>query len=169
MSLPKKLKMMSVFNNGGRYVTECKSFTLPKLGRKMEEYRAGGMRVPVKIDHGMEMLECEQEYGGFMEDFMKQWGEPTVDGVQLRFMGSYQNDGTGGVSSVEIVMRGRHEEIEGGEAKVGEDTTFKVKTALAYYKCTVDGVPLIEIDALTGTEIVNGLDRTAALRAGAGG
>ena len=104
MSLPKKLKRMSVFNDGSIYQGETKSMTVPKLGRKMEDYRGGGMSGSVKIDHGMETMECEHEYGGFMPDFMRQWGATTVDAVQLRFMGGYQNDQTGGVDAIEITM-----------------------------------------------------------------
>ena len=34
------------------------------------------------------------------------------DGVMLRFAGAYQRDDTGQVDAVEVVVRGRHEEIE---------------------------------------------------------
>ena len=44
-----------------------------------------------------------------------------VDGVQLRCAAAYQRDDTQEVDSVEIIVRGRHSEIDRGEAKVGDD------------------------------------------------
>ena len=89
----------------------------------------------------------------------------SLGGVQQRFVGSFQDDETGLVSSVEIVARGRHDEIDMGEWKPGEDTEFKVKSQLSYYKLTLNGTVLIEIDILNMVEIVNGIDLMAAHRA----
>ena len=97
---------------------------LPTLSRSMEDYRGGGMSGPVKIDNGMEALEIEAKYGGVMRSVLRQFGIATHDGVQLRFAGSYQRADTGAVDAVEIIVRGRHQEIGRGNAKEGEDTEF---------------------------------------------
>ncbi|PTW45189.1 P2 family phage contractile tail tube protein [Sphingomonas faeni] len=65
-------------------------------------------------------------------------------------------------------MRGRHEEMDMGEQKLGEGGEFKVKTAIAFYRLVWNGVTLIEIDVLAGTLIVDGIDRRAELRAAIG-
>ena len=43
MALPRKLKNMNLFNQGRSYIGEVPSVTLPKLTRKLDEYRGGGM------------------------------------------------------------------------------------------------------------------------------
>ena len=53
MSLPRKLKNMNLFNEGQSYLGEIKTVVLPKLTRKMEDYRGGGMNAPIKVDMGM--------------------------------------------------------------------------------------------------------------------
>ncbi|RJF92993.1 phage major tail tube protein [Sphingomonas cavernae] len=164
MGIPSKLKDMMLFNNGNNYLGQIASVTPPVLTRKMEEWRGGGMRAPVKVDLGMEALTMEWTCGGFMREVMAQWGEPTLDGIQLRFVGAYQRDDTGAYDTVEIVARGRHEEIDMGEAKVGEDTEFSVTTALAYYKLSVNGSVVQEFDLLNMVEIVNGVDRLSSAR-----
>ena len=52
MALPSKLKNMNYFNEGNSYLGQIKTVTLPKLTRKTEDYRGGGMNATVKVDLG---------------------------------------------------------------------------------------------------------------------
>lgn len=162
--LPKKLKNMNLFHQGVSFLGQVATVTLPTLARTMEDYRGGGMDGALKIDLGQEPIELEWGCGGFMEEVLDQYGVTSVSGVMLRFNGAYQNDQTGDVHAVELIVQGRHEEIEPGEAKPGEDTEFNVKTACAYYKLTVDGREKIEIDVANFIFRVNGIDRLAEQR-----
>ncbi|KQO07865.1 phage major tail tube protein [Sphingomonas sp. Leaf242] len=164
MGLPRKFKDGQLFNNGNRYLGEWASVTLPKLTRKLEDWRGGGMDSAVKIDMGGDAMEMEWSLGGPMKDVLSQYGETDIAGVQLRFAGAWQQDDTGDVDRIEVVIRGRHEEIDMGEIKPGEGGEFKVKTALSYYKLTWNGETLIEADPLNGVLIVGGVDRRAAIR-----
>ncbi|MNV43960.1 Phage tail tube protein FII [compost metagenome] len=65
-------------------------------------------------------------------------------------------------------MRGRFVEIDPGSAKAGEATAIKYKAALSYYKLSINGETLIEIDAVNMIEMVNGVDRLAEVRAALG-
>ncbi|HEJ3970073.1 phage major tail tube protein [Pseudomonas aeruginosa] len=166
MALPKKLKHLNLFNDGNSYIGVAKSVTLPKLGRKLESFRAAGMDGPVKVDlgHSDDGLQLEWTLGGWDLVVLRQFGAVRADGVQLRFAGSVQRDDSGAVSAVEIVTRGRHEEIDFGEASPGEETEHKITTTLTYYKLSVDGDTLIEIDLLNMIHIVDGEDLLAAHR-----
>lgn len=167
MGLPRNLKQMMLFVNGV-WVAENVAMTLPKLTRQFEEYRGGGMNRPVMIDMGGEALEAEWTCGGFVREVLRQYGAPTVNGVQLRFVASLQNDDTGAITAVEVVMRGRHQEIDRGESKPGEDTEMKVKTACAYYKESWNGRTEVEIDVLGMVERIGGVDIMAGHRAALG-
>lgn len=164
MALPSKLKDLNVFNDGESYLGQIASFTLPPLTRIMEDWRGGGMAGPVKIDNGQDAIEAEWTLGGLNLAVLRQYGVTRVDGVQLRFAGAYQRQDTGGVDAVEILIRGRHEEIDMGEAKPGEDTEWKIKTAVAYYKLTINGRVEIEIDMVNGVELIGGVDRNEEIR-----
>ncbi len=48
--LPKILKNFNVFVDGRGYAGRIDEISLPKLAIKTEEYRAGGMDIPVSID-----------------------------------------------------------------------------------------------------------------------
>lgn len=164
MALPRKLKLMNLFQDGVGYKGEVNEVTLPKLAIKSEDYRAGGMLGDVVIDLGIEKLEMEVKFGGFMTEMKAFFGSPNIDGVALRYAGSYQRDDTGEVDAVEIVARGRYTEIDDGNAKSGDDTESTYKVALTYYKLIVNGNELIEIDLLNTIYVVNGKDRLAEHR-----
>ena len=164
MALPRKLKNLNVFQNGTSFLGEVKTVTLPTLSRTMEDWRGGGMDGAVGVDLGQEPIELEHTYGGFMLPILRQYGAVGVGTVGLRFAGAYQRDDTGAVDAVEIVIRGRHSEIEPGEATGGEDTEFNVTTRCAYYALRVNGVVEIEIDLLNMIFIVDGVDILALQR-----
>jgi len=166
MALPRKLKNMNLFNDGNSYLGLSKNVTLPVLGRKMEAYRGGGMNGPVKIDHGMsdDGIQLEWTLGGLDVIVLRQYGIPRADGVLLRWAGAYQQDDTAEGVAVEVVVRGRHEEIDMGDAESGEDTEHSITTTCSYYKLTVNGVTEIEIDILNMVEMVGGDDRLAEQR-----
>lgn len=168
MGLPRKIKNFATFVDGVSYAGEMPEVTLPKLTRKMDDYRSGGMNAPVKADFGMDGMEAELTAAGYMSDLFKSWGTLRHDGVMLRFSGALQADDGENVDALEIVMRGRFSEIDPGSAKAGEATAIKYKAALSYYKLTINGETLIEIDAVNMVEMVNGVDRLAEVRAALG-
>lgn len=167
MALPKKLKNFILFNDGAAYLGEVPEVTPPKLTRKTEDYRSGGMGGPVKLDQGMEAIELEWTAAGYLREVFAQFGTLKHDGVMLRFTGAAQAEDEE-VMAIEIVARGRHTEIDFGKAKAGDNTEIKIKTALSYYKLSINGSPVIEIDLVNMVEIVDGNDRLAAIRAALG-
>ena len=170
MALPRKLKNLNLFNDANSYLGVAKSVTPPPLGRKMEAYRGGGMNGPVKADLGFsdDGIQFEWKTGGLDLISLKQFGAVNASGVALRFSGSFQQDDTGEVSAVEIVLRGRHETIDMGEAVPGEDTEHSITTTCTYYKLIVDNEEIIEIDLLNFIEKVNGVDMLEKQRAAIG-
>ncbi len=169
MGMPRVLKMMDTVIDGIGHIGETKTVKLPNLDRKFEGYRGGGMNRTAKIDvGGGDDLDIEHTYGGPIREVIRQYGLPTLTGVQIRWIGSYQNDDTGAITAVEVVVRGRHEEIDRGDQQPGELGEFKVKTACAYYKEIWNGRTEVEIDILAGVEIVGGVDRMAEHRAAIG-
>ncbi|RQS30258.1 phage major tail tube protein [Burkholderia sp. Bp8992] len=164
MGMPSKLKHFNVFVNGTSYLHKTPELTLPKLSRKMEEYRGGGMPGPVQIDLGQEAMEIEWTLGGIERDMLRLYGKSTADGVMLRFAGAYQDETSELWMAVEIVVRGRFKELDFGTAKPGDDTTVKATMPLAYYKLSINGSTEIEIDVLNSILNIGGIDSLADVR-----
>jgi P2 family phage contractile tail tube protein len=165
MALPRKLKNFNLFVDGETFAGIATEVTLPKLTRKMEAIRAAGMNGEIDADLGMEKLELEWTCGGHVRQVYQQFGISRADGLLLRFAGAYQRDDTGLITPVEVVVRGRHSEIDPGNAKSGDDTELKVKSSLSYYKLMENGSTVIEIDLINMVEIVDGVDNLALQRA----
>lgn len=168
MGLPRTLKDMMLFNEGLAYLGEATTVTPPTLARKLEEYRGGGMSGSVQLDMGMEAMEMSFTCAGPMRDVLRQWGAPTIDGVYVRFVGNYQQDDSATLDHVEMIVRGRHSEIEFGDQEAGEPSEFNVTMALAYLKVIWNGRVELEIDPINMIEIVNGVDLLAERRAALG-
>ncbi|EHP8198569.1 phage baseplate assembly protein V [Escherichia coli] len=71
---------------------------------------------------------------------------------------------TGEVQAVELVVRGRHKEVDSGEWKTGESNTTKVTSTNSYAKLTINGEVLYEVDLINMVEIVDGVDLMEAHR-----
>jgi P2 family phage contractile tail tube protein len=170
MGMPSKLKNMNLFVDGQSYLGVVTSVTLPKLSRKLEKFRAGGMLGAASADLGLDdgALDFEWSAGGYVKQVLKSIGAVGVDGVQLRFAAAYQADDTQAVDSVEIVVRGRHAEVDRGEAKVGDDTSWKISTHSVYYKETLNGEVLVEIDIMNMLYMAGGVDMMSTIRTAIG-
>lgn len=166
MALPCKLKHLNLFNDGNNWQGIVESLTLPKFTRKLEKYRGGGMAGAVDVDMGLDdgALDTEFSIGGMESLLFKQLAKTTADGVQLRFTASIQRDDTGEVQAVELVVRGRHKEIDSGELKTGESNATKVSSTNSYAKLTINGEVLYEVDTINMVEIVDGVDLMEAHR-----
>lgn len=164
MALPSKLKNLNLFNDGNNYLGQVPDVTLPKLTRKMEEIRHGGMDSPVEVDMGGELIVLEWTAGGLLESALSQFGATSATAAGLRFAGAYQRDDDGGVDAVEVIVRGRHKEIDLGTAKPGDTTAHKYTTTCAYYRLDINGNTVIEIDPLNFIFTVDGVDRLAEQR-----
>lgn len=160
MALPKKLKHLNMFVDGDNWVGITESFTKATLARKFEKYRGGGMPGAADTDMGLddEALATSFVVGGYVVDLVRKMSAAKADGVMIRFAGSYQSDDTGDMIAVEIVCRGRFVDRDGGEQKTGENTQTTMNMTNVYYKETVDGEDLIEVDVLNMIEKVNGVD-----------
>ena len=122
MALPKKLKLSNLYNEGNSYLGQTGEVTLPKLGRKLENWRGGGMNGNIKWDAGLadDINEMTWKLGVIDKLILQQWGAASVSVIVLLYSGSFQRDDTGETSAVEVVVRGRHEEIDFGNYKPGD-------------------------------------------------
>lgn len=168
MALPRKLKDFNLFGDGNDWRGQIAEVTLPKLSRKFEDYAPNGSDGIAEIDLGQEKIELQWTAAGLIDEVFDGYGASSIDANLLRFTGSYERDDTGDVDAVEIVVRGRHKEIDMGTAKKGDSNDIKISTSCSYYKLTVNGKNKMEIDVIGNVFVVNGVDRIAKRRAALG-
>lgn len=147
MAIPAKLRLFTCFVSGVNNIGKVTSVTLPKLTRKTEDYQGGGMIGSVAVDLGLDSgaLDATMIVGGLVKELLLEYGGD-LDGILLRFVGEYYTSGESQI--IEVEMRGKFTEIDGGESKQGEDTSVTYAIKNTYYKLTIDDAPIWEIDLL---------------------
>lgn len=142
--------------------------TLPKLTIKTEEHRAGGMDLPVELDMGMEKLEASIVLSDTNPDIFRSFGLLDSSGIPVTIRGATQAQGSSEVQPVVVNLRGGWREIDTGTWKPGDRNTMTLALAASYYKLTIAGEELVEIDAINMVRRINGVDQMAAQRAAIG-
>jgi P2 family phage contractile tail tube protein len=161
------LKNMNLFVDGRGQAGNIEEITLPKLTSKTEEFRNGGMDAPVEVEMGMEKLEMDFTLTRFDKEILKLYGLSSGNIKPLTIRGSLSSeDGT--ETGVIINLRGMIKEVDGGSWKPGDKATLKLSVALRYYKLTVGGEVIHEIDVPNMIRIIGGVDQLATQRANLG-
>ena len=161
------LRNVNLFVDGRGFAGSVEEVNLPKLTVATEEHRAGGMDAAVEIDMGLEKLECDWSTSAVDATLLGQWGLSGGSQIPVTFRGALESE-DGGVKAVEARVRGAVKEIDWGTWKPGEKAPLKCMLAVRYYKLTIDGTVIHEIDVPNMKRIVNGVDRLAEQRAALG-
>jgi P2 family phage contractile tail tube protein len=164
--IPKILKNFTLFVDGRGLAGTIDTLTLPTLTTKMEEVRAGGMDAPIEHDMGMEKLEASFDLLEFNPDIIALYGLASAD-KQLTARGAMRADGADAVAIV-VNMTGNVKQFEPGDWKAGDATKPKFSVGLRYYKLTIGGRELIEIDKVNMIRKINGQDQLASTRTAMG-
>ncbi|UDQ97815.1 phage major tail tube protein [Lentisphaerota bacterium WC36G] len=160
----KILKNMNMFIEGKGFQGEVDEMTPPKIALKVEEIMAGGMGAPLEIETGLEKLEASYSIIGASPEALSQFAQ---SGALFRFKGAQKNaDGT--VQAIDIEMRGLIKELDMGNWKPREKVMYKQTFNVEYYKFTLAGQVIYEIDIKNMKCIINGKDVWAEERAAIG-
>jgi P2 family phage contractile tail tube protein len=166
--LPKILKNFAVFVDGRGYAGKVEEITLPKLTVKTEEYRAGGMDVPISIDMGMEKLETDMTFSDYDSEIFKLFGIISGNLVALTLRGALQEPDKTDAIPVVLHLRGTIRELDFGTWKAAEKATLKMAMDLRAYKLTYNNADIIEIDAENMIRKIDGTDQLATFRTALG-
>ncbi len=164
--IPKILKNFNVTVDGRGYAGRVDECVLPKLTIQTEEHRAGGMDAPVEIDMGMEKLEAELTFAEYDHELFRLFGLIDGNAVAITLRGAIQAGAD--AEAVVVNLRGSLKELDAGTWKAGDKATLKCMIAARYYKLTVNGDDLIEIDAENMIRIINGTDQLTSIRTAIG-
>ena len=166
--LPKTLRNFSMYIDSVGYAGKVTELTLPTLSVKAEEYRAGGLDVPVKIDMGMEALEAEFTLAEYEPKVLKLMALYEQDTTNLTVRGALQDNGSNDAVSVKVVMNGSFINFDPGSMVSGEMTEANFTFACRYYKLSIGNEDLIEIDIINLKRIINGTDQLESVRVAIG-
>lgn len=160
-------KNFNLYVDGRGYAGQVEEFTPPALTLQTEEFRAGGMDMPVAVTMGMEMMECSFSLKSYDRDVLSMFGVVEGSQVPLVVREALESfDGT--VTAVVRTMRGKITELDEGTSKPGEIPLLQVTMNLTYYKMQHGDRVVHEIDAENMVRTINGNDALAAIRGALG-
>jgi len=158
-NIPKVLKNFRVYIDGFDTGNNVSEITLPKITQKIEELKLGRFTLPVSM--GLEKLECELTFYEISLEFFAQWGLLNNSAGQLVSFRGYQEQNEKNSNMIQIEMRGIFSEVDLGAPKRGEASTHKVVVALTQFTYRLDNLPVLVIEPLTNTFIINGVNQLA--------
>ena len=167
MALPRILRNFSLYVDGIGYAGKVTEATPPTLTIKTEEFRAGGMDAPAEIDMGMEPLNMSFTLAEYDRAVLRQFGLLDQNAVQVALRGAMVDNGTAATAIV-VNGTGHIKENDPGSFTAGEATEASFTMGLRYYKMTIDGDVVYEIDVENMVRIINGEDQLASIRTAIG-
>ncbi|MGQ5522655.1 phage major tail tube protein [Chitinimonas sp. PSY-7] len=166
--IPQTLTNFNLFVDGRSYAGCATKIQLPKLKRKTEEHRAGGMDAPIDMALGLEKLDgAGFTLAGIDRASLAMFGIANASAFSGVFRGNFA-DKNGAVTSVVVTYRGMLTELDMGEWEAGKKNETKYSLSLDYYKLEIGGAVVFEIDPLGMVRIIDGKDELAAERTALG-
>lgn len=163
MKLPLNLKGFNLFVDGEDKYGIVVDVTRPKIARKTEDYTPGGAMTELTVVHGFEKLELEITCKGYDAEMLKSMVS-SIAGKLIRYQGALQQEDESEYRVLKGEARGRIIEADPGSDKQSEGGEHKFKLALTYWKETLDGEPIAEIDVMGNKAVFGGVDERAGLR-----
>lgn len=165
---PRILKNMNLFVDGRGYAGKVDELSLPSLALKTEEHRAGGMDVPIQVDMGMEAMEMSCTLSDFDPDVFRSFGLLDSVGLPITVRGATQAQGSATVTPVVVNVRGGWKTIDPGAWSPGNKNPLSLTCAASYFRLTIGGEDLVEIDAINMVRRINGVDQLEGQRTAIG-
>jgi P2 family phage contractile tail tube protein len=167
MAIRNVLKNFNLFVDGRGYAGELGDYTPCSPSVASEEWRAGGMNAPVDIDMGQEKMTSSFVLKNYSADVLALWGVAPGKLIQFTARGALESeDGT--VTPVIHNMRAKILQNDRGTWSPGQSASLTTNLTVEYFKETIGGQVVTEIDVINMVRIVGGVDHLAAQRAALG-
>jgi P2 family phage contractile tail tube protein len=165
---PRILKKFNAFVNGRGQAGKIDELELPEISVKTEDHRAGGMDSEAEIDMGLEKLQAKLTISDPDPEILRLVGLSGSNSASLTFRGSFVRDSDNARVAVVAEMTGRLKKGSFGTWKAGEKAAHAYEFTANYYRLTIGGVEVYEIDVENIIRRIGGVDQLAGQRADIG-
>lgn len=163
MTARAQLKNFAGWVDGRGYAGNIESYEPPELTLSTEDFRAGGMDAPVRIDTGMEAMSTKIVLTEISAEVQRRFGLIRDGRTQLTLRGSVEDfDGT--VHAELHSMRGLITKVAQGAWQPGAPPKLEIEVSLDYFRHERDGAIIAEIDVVNMKRVIGGVDQLAARR-----
>lgn len=166
--LPRILKNFNLYANGKGLAGIADEIELPKVTLKTDDHRAGGMDSEIEVDMGTEKMSAKFKLCDPDPDVLSLVGLSDGNSARIVAKGSFVRDTDQTRVAVIAEMVGRVKSGDFGAWKSGDKAATDYEMSVNYYKLTVGGTEIYEIDVENMIRRINGVDQLAGIRSDIG-
>lgn len=163
--LPRILKNFNLFVNGKGLAGVADEIELPEISIKTDDFRAGGMDADTEIDMGTEKMTAKWKLADPDADVLSLVGLTSGNSARVIAKGAYVRDSDGAKIAVVAELAGRVKKGGLGQWKSGSKADNDCEMTVNYYRLTIGGREVWEIDVENMIRRIGGVDQLAAIRA----
>jgi P2 family phage contractile tail tube protein len=154
----------TVWVDGVGKIGQAPEFQPPEINIATEEFRGGGMDGTAEIPFGIEKIEFDFNLQTWDDQVwtLLGYGPGSLD-VPVTFRGYLLTAG-GAEKGVVITTQSLIKSIKPGKVTAGKKVDMTVSLCANYYKHTIDGTSVTEIDVFNKITIIGGVDQSANAR-----
>lgn len=167
MALPFILRNFSVHIDGTPKFGEGDQCKIPTLEIQTEEFRGGGMDIPVMLDLGMKVLEIEWRFFSIDPQAFTVLGLAPGNLIPITFRGHLQGE-NGNERAVIVRTRTLVTKVDPGSWEAGKKTELNCAGNPHYLKIQHGETVLYEIDPMNAVRAVNGINQLERMRVNLG-
>lgn len=164
MGLPFILRNFAIHVDGQPKFGEGEECTIPALELQTEEFRGGGMDIPIELDLGMRKLEASWKMFSTDPQSFATFGLAPGNLIPLTFRGHLVGEGDGATRRVIVNMRALPTKVNAGSWQTGRKTEINVSANLHYLRIVHGDTELIAIDPENSVRRINGVDQLTEMR-----
>ncbi len=166
-----RLTNANVYVDGASQLGKAEEVNLPDITFMMSEHKSLGQIGKVELFSGIDKLEVTIKWNAFYSDILKKFANPRKM-MKLQVRASLETyDSSGLVREVACVayLTVQPKNFPAGNYKQHDNVEATSKLTCTAYKLEIDGVEVIDYDALANVYSVDGVDVFATYRANIGG
>ena len=150
----------SVFFEGNSLIGQVSEVELPEVKVKEAEHKALGMIGTLKLPAGIDELKGKFKWTAFYSDTLKRLAN-AYKTIQVQVRGSLESYGSQG-RQVEVpvvaVLTVMSQNLPKASIKPQDNVELDSDFTAIYYKLTIDGEDIVEIDIMANIHKVGGVD-----------
>lgn len=164
MSGPRQvLKNLNLFFESRSFAGNITEFNPPKIELNTDEFRAGGMDGQVRLTMGLNTLDTDFSVVSFDPKLLAMVS-PIENNERSFIVREWLEDWDANEAGREIVMRGKVTGLDEGTHTPGQRAQVKVTMNLVYYKESIGGNIVKELDIVNMVWFDGEVDRLAQAR-----
>ncbi|NOT66681.1 MAG: phage major tail tube protein [Methylotenera sp.] len=161
----------NIYLDGNSLLGKAEEIKLPEINMLMTEHKALGMIGKFELPTGFDKLEGEVKWNSFYADVWRKLVDP-FSFVTLQVRGSldtYNSAGRVAQVPVVVIMTASFKKIPLGTFKQNDNAEFSSNFNCTHIEMKVDGASILELDVMSNTYKVDGVDKLETYRQNIGG